>query len=66
MKILGWCVAALAIVALVVVLLSSTPIVSAWGIRGAAILYISSMVLLSLWFGVLFWRDVRRPGLSEG
>ena len=50
----------------VVVLLSSTPIVSAWGIRGAAILYISSMVLLSLWFGVLFWRDVRRPGLSEG
>lgn len=44
----------------VVVWLISTPIIRAWGIFGASMLYISSMVLLSLWFAILFWRDVRQ------
>ena len=44
----------------VVVWFCATPVVSAWGMFGAALLYIVFMVLLSMWFGTLFWRDMSK------
>ena len=38
----------------------STPIVRSLGISGASACYIVSMVVLSLWFGILFWIDANK------